>query len=268
MPAIVTSEDALTTTWAGIPIAQLINKATDVSQVFRIPSDFELDLGIKTKTIEGSDALGQKTEIARYVDENKPQFMLKVGGCNLRLLGLQTNREIISITGSTEIIGFRKQALVSPTPPVPLNGYGNEIAIDAVAASASAILGGGLTVGLTQQPFATFVPATLLSFAVGANGTFKFSNDLVSSRAFINLRIPAIIDVQSYSENQSGLMEARVTMRKSSGGVTLCHVPTIAINPEGAKISASMTETDIKGSVIITGCQGYTLKDYANSLTC
>jgi hypothetical protein len=268
MPAIVTSEDAITSTWAGIAYAQLINKATDVSQVFRTPSDFELDLGIKTKTIDGSDNLGQKTEIARYVDENKPQFMLKVGGCNLRLLGLQTNTEIVSITGSTEILLFRKQALVSPTPAVPLNGYGNEIVIDAVAASASAVLGGGLTVGLTQQPFATFVPATLLTFAVGANGVFKFSNDLVSSRAFINIRVPAIVDVQSYSENRSGLMEGRVTMRRSSGGVTLCHIPTIAINPEGAKISASSQETDIKGSVIVTGCQGFTLKDYANSLTC
>jgi hypothetical protein len=268
MPAIVTSEDAITSTWAGIAYAQLINKATDVSQVFRTPSDFELDLGIKTKTIDGSDNLGQKTEIARYVDENKPQYMLKVGGCNLRLLGLQTNTEIVGITGSSEILLFRKQALVSPTPPIPLNGYGNEIVVDAVAASASAILNGGLTVGLTQQPFATFVPATLLSFAVGANGTFKFSNDLISARAFINIRVPATIDVQSYSENRSGLMESRVVMRRSSGGVTICHVPTLAINPEGAKIGSGMDSTDIKGSVIVTGCQGFTLKDYPSSLTC
>ena len=267
MAAVITSEDALTRTWAGIAVAELIVKATDVSQVFRIPSEFEIDLGIKTKTIDGSNSLGEKVEIARYVDEQKPQFMLKIGGCNLRLLGLQTNREIASVTGSVEILSFRKQALVSPTPPVPLNGYGNEIAIDAVAASASATLGGGLTVGLTQQPFATFVPATLLSFAVGANGTFKFSNDLISSRAFINLRIPATIDIQSLSENQSGLMEARVVMRNSVGGVTMCHVPTIAINPEGAKIGLS-DQTEIKGSVIITGCQGYTLKDYTNALTC
>jgi hypothetical protein len=267
MPAIVTSEDAITKTWAGIPSAMLINKSTDTSQVIRLPSDFEVDLGIKTKTIDGSNSLGEKVEISRYVDEQKPQFMLKVGGCNLRLLGLQTNRDIIAVTGSTEILSFRKQALVSPTPPVPLNGVGNEIAIDAIS-SASAILGAGLTVGLTQQPFATFIPATLLTFACGANGTFKFSNDLVSARAFVNLRVPATIDVQSYSESQSGLMEARVVMRNSDGTVTLCHVPTIAINPEGAKISPNSTETDIKGSVLITGCQGFTLKDYAARLTC
>lgn len=268
MPAVITSEAALTTTWAGIPFAQLINESTGVSEVFRTPSSFELDLGIKTKTIDGSDNLGQKTEIARYVDENKPQFMLKVGGCNLRLLGLQTNREIVAITGSTEVLLFRKQALISPTAPVPLNGYGYEIVVDAVAASASAILGGGLTVGLTQQPFATFVPATLLSFAVGANGVFKFSNDLISSRAFVNIRVPAVIDVQSYSENQSGLMHGRVVLRKSSGGVTLCDIPTIAINAEGAKVSGDSQDTDIKGSVIVTGCQGFTLKDYGSPLTC
>ena len=268
MPAVVTSEDAITKTWAGIPSAQLINKATDVSQVFRLPSNFELDLGIKTKTIDGSNPLGEKVEISRYVDEQKPQFMLKVGGCNTRLLGLQTNRDIIAVTGSIEILTFRKQALVSPTGAIPLGGYGNEILIDAIGSTASATLGAGLTVGLTQQPFATFVPATLLSFAVGANGIFKFSNDLITSRAFINLRVPAIVDVQSYSENQSGLMEARIVMRNSDNTVTLCHVPTVAINAEGAKISADITDTDIKGSVIITGCQGFTLKDYQARLTC
>lgn len=265
--ATVTSESGIARTWAGIASANLKDQATDLSRVFRTPSDFEIDLGIKTKTIDGSNSLAEKVEIERYVDENKPQFMLKIGGANTNLLGLQIGREIVAVTGSTELLNFRKQALVSPTPPVPVGGFGYEIAVDAIA-SGGAKLGGGLSVGLTQQPFATFVPTTLLSFAVGANGVFKFSNDLIAVRAYVNILVTAIVDVQSLSEINIGFIEARVVLRNSDDTVTLCHVPTIRINPEGAKISASAAETDIKGSVIVTGCQGFTLKDYANRLTC
>lgn len=265
--ATVTSEKGIARTWAGVAAASLKDQATDLRRVFRTPRDFELDLGVKTRTTDGSNPLGEKVLIDRFIDETKPEFMLTLSGANTEFFGLQSGREVVKITGSSELLTFRKQALTATTAAVPIGAYGYEILADAVS-TAGAKLGGDLSVELTQQPFATFVPATALTFAVGAAGAFKFSTDLVTARAYIDVVVPATVDVQSLSETNIGFMDAQIVLRNSDDTVTLCHVPTIQVNAEGSKISASADSTVIKASVIITGCQGFTLKDYSNRLSC
>jgi hypothetical protein len=48
----------------------------------------------------------------------------------------------------------------------------------------------GVLTALTRQPFATFVPATLNSFAIGANGALKFSTDLVGKLVGLTISYP------------------------------------------------------------------------------
>jgi hypothetical protein len=265
--ATITSEKGITRRWAGVAVAAFTDLNTDLLRTFRTPTDFEIDAGIKTKTTEGSNNLGEKSLLDRYVDSVMPELTLTIAGSSTEIFGYQIGKEVVKITGSSEILTFRKQALQGQTLPVPIGGYGYDIAIDAVSRG-GARLGGDLSVGLTQQPWATFVPATLLSFAVGANGAFKFSNDLVTSRAYITVRVPAIVDVYSLSENNIGFMSADVVLRSSDDSVSRIFVPTFQINPEGAKIQAASDNTQIKGSIVTSGCVGYTIKDFARALTC
>lgn len=266
--AAITSEKGITRRWAGVAVAAFTDIATDLLRTFRTPTDFEIDAGIKTKTTEGSNNLGEKALLDRYVDSVMPEMTLTVQGCNTELFGYQIGKEVAKITGSTEIITFRKQALTAQTPAVPIGGYGYDIAIDAVGARGGAKLGGGLSVGLTQQPWASFVPATPLTFAIGANGAFKFSNDLVAARAYVTIRVPAIVDIYSLSEINIGFMKADVVLRSSDDSISLINIPTFQINPEGAKIQAASDSTQIKGSIVTSGCVGYTVKDLERVLTC
>lgn len=61
--------------------------------------------------------------------------------------------------------------------PANATGFAGEgMTADTAAAS---VLDKGVSVPLTRQPFATFNPATANSFAQGADGALKFSNDLL-----------------------------------------------------------------------------------------
>lgn len=265
--ATITSEKGITRRWAGVAVAAFTDLNTDLVRTFRTPTDFDIDAGIKTKTTEGSNNLGEKSLLDRYVDSVMPELTLTVAGSSTEIFGYQIGKEVIKVNGSTEILTFRKQAILAQTPAVAIGGYGKDIAIDAVSRG-GARLGGGLSVGLIQQPWASFVPANLLSFAVGADGAFKFSSDLVAARAYVTIRVPAIVDVYSLSEINIGFMYADVILRSSDDSVSRIFVPTFQINPEGAKIQAASDNTQIKGSIVTSGCVGYTIVDMQRALTC
>lgn len=265
--ATITSEKGITRRWAGVAQATFRDLNTDLLRVFRAPTDFELDAGIKTKTTEGSNSLGEKALLDRYVDSVMPEMTLTLAGGNTELFGYQIGKEVVKVTGSTEIVIFGKPIMMAQTPPVPVGGYGYDVVVDAVSRG-SAKIGGGLSVGLIQQPWATFVPATPLSFAVGAQGAFKFSTDLVTGRANARIEVPAVVDVLSLSETDIGFMTARIVLRSSDTSGTNVDIPTFQINPEGAKIQAASDNIQIKGSIITNGCVGYKLRDFERSFTC
>lgn len=82
-------------------------------------------------------------------------------------------RQVGSATYPAQASGFQGFGAVADDPNVV--GYAND---------------GGVLTALTRQPFATFVPATANSFAIGANAALKFSDDLAAAKRSVGVTIP------------------------------------------------------------------------------
>ncbi|MGL5061093.1 MAG: hypothetical protein ACRC62_14060, partial [Microcoleus sp.] len=86
------------------------------------------------------------------------------------------------------------------------HGFG--MLADQAAGSASYIDATGKTVALTRQAFATFAPATVKSYAQGANGAFKFSTDIVTGKFDVTPFVPyAAADTDRLDHDPFGLFE-------------------------------------------------------------
>jgi hypothetical protein len=264
----VTSEEGITREYAGCLALAVRIIATDEIIVFLTPDEVEVDFGLKTKSTNTSNPLGQMSEANRYTIENMPTAMFKIGANNTQNAALAANRGVEKVAASPEKVLIRKQATVGQTPPAPSGGLGFGILEDAVT-NASAHFGGDPSVPLVQQPWATFAPATPLSFAIGANSAIKFSTDLVTERAYVSLISTEIIDIVQMKFNDLGLTEWTIKMRNSDDTITKIFIPTIKINPEGAKVASKSDGIQVKGNISITsGCAGYQIKDFKRKVFC
>jgi hypothetical protein len=264
----VTTEKGITQRIVNVIAVQMIGQETGLIQVLRTPKSISLDTGIKTKTTEGVDPLGRKALVDRTVTDYMPTIDITYDGASLDFFRLSMGRRIEKITGDIIKLPIRRQALKALYPPIAIGGLGYEIVADPVC-TASAKFSGGLSVPLVQQNFATFIPTTILSFAIGAAGTIKFSDDLVNARAIVEMSIQATIDTQSMSERDLDFQAVRAIFRNSDETVTLLDIPTIQINPEGSKFDTGGDSTQVKGSILsLGGCEPFTIKTLSSRLTC
>jgi hypothetical protein len=264
----VTTEKGITQRIVNVIAVQMIGQETGLIQVLRTPKSMSLDTGIKTKTTEGVDPLGRKALVDRTTTDYMPTIDIVYDGTSLDFFRLSMGRRIDKITGDIIKLPIRRQALKSLYPAIAAGGLGYEIIADPVVV-ASAKFSGGLSVPLAQQPFATFAAATILSFAIGAAGAIKFSDDLVAARAIVEMSIQATIDTSSMSERDLDFQQVRAIFRNSDETITLIDIPTVQINPEGAKFDSGSDSTTIKGSILsLGGCEPFTIKTASNRLTC
>ncbi len=268
MPGIVTSEDGFTRQFAGVLGVCVRVLATNEIFKFLTPDKAEVDFGLKTKAIMTSNPLGHKSEANRYLDENMPTAMFKIPSANTKTVALAANRGVQKVAASSEAIVIQKQATQSLFAAAPVGGLGNAIIVDA-ATNAAAALNGDPSVPLVQQPWASFAPAIPLSFAIGAGGAIKFSDDLVLDRAYVSLKSIENIDITQMLFTSLGLTEWLMLFRNSDDTITKIQIPTISINPEGAKAASDADGVEVKGNIAVTsGCAGYSIKDLARKTYC
>ena len=266
----VTTESASTRQFVNVLGVQLTSIDTGLTQIIRTPNNFTIDFGFKSTKITGVNGLGQKCNLSTTVNEATGMVEITVGKSDVRILALAMGRFVQANTADNIILPFRRKALLASTPAIPAGGLGFEITADPVGLTGTAKLLDGVEQLLTQQPFATFIPATPLSFAVGAAGAIKFSNDLVAARADTELQIPCTVDTRSISEQSLGLMSLRALMRNSDDSVSLIHIPYLEIDPEGTKLDPGAENTTIKAPIFPLGgyCDGWKILDVSRRLTC
>lgn len=266
----ITTESASTRQFVNVLGVQLTSIDTGITQIVRTPNNFTLDFGFKSSKITGVNGLGQKCNLSNTVTEAMGMVEITVGKQDVRILALAMGRFVQVNTGDNIVLPFRRKALLASNPAIPAGGLGFDIVADPVGLSGTAKLLDGIEVQLTQQPFATFAPATPFSFAVGAAGAIKFSTDLVTARADVEMQVPYTVDTRSISEQSLGLMSLRALMRNSDDSVSMLHIPYLEIDPEGTKLDPGAENTVIKAPIFPLGgyCDGWRIFDVSRRLTC
>lgn len=265
----ITTESASTRQFINTLGVQITSIDTGLTQVLRTPSNITIDFGFKTKTIEGVNGLGQKVLTGRTVSESMGMVEITFGKSNMDIIALMMNRQVEAKVADNIILPFRRKALLASVPGVPSGSLGFDITADPAGLSGTAKLGNDIPVALVQQPFATFVPATPLSFAIGAAGATKWSTDLIAARADTEIQIPYTVDTKRIGEQSIGLVSIRALIATSDESVSMLIIDYAGIDPEGTKFDPSAENSTLKASIFpLGGCDGWRIIEMARRLVC
>lgn len=201
---------------------------------FPSPQGFTVNTGITMRQQEGRNALARNVRTGAYATGEMPELVISYNYMNAELIAFSMGNELISGSFSSyypKLVSVTAAAIPGDaTVGSILNG------ISADVAASAAYKKDGVSVALTRQPYATFTgasPANDDSFAIGANGALKFSDNLVSERAVVALKIPKTMTGVSISEVLVGQLEIHAALVDTLNQITIFEAPNASVNMEG-----------------------------------
>jgi hypothetical protein len=176
-----------------------------------IPGDFSggtLNQGIQERITNKINDLGEQLFGEAESSQRQGAFVLQYGKMNKEVMALLFGHPL-ETEATTEAFYHSTFKAVAAKAAVTAGQHGHGMVADVAAGSASYIDQNGRTVALTRQPaFATFTPATPLSYTQGANAAFKFSDDLVAAGYDVTPFVPyPVIDADRLDHDPFGLFE-------------------------------------------------------------
>lgn len=150
-----------------------------------LPSPIETvwSQGIEEQIINETDDFGEIYVDSAVSTGRDPAVTLTYGALTKEIMALKTGFKLVN-QADTGLFIKSLQVKTQSLAPVITGQDGFGMVADIASAS---VLIKGLSIPLTRQSFASFIPETVNTFAQGASGAFKFSNDLVASRAWVTV---------------------------------------------------------------------------------
>jgi len=152
------------------------------------PSSGTYNDGVTTQMIMERNDEGVNVPVELRDTERQPTFQFGVGRLTPEMIAVKLARQLTS--GASSGLFIFNRLVKSGTLPAVLTGQQGFAAVADDANVVGSVYDKGTFKALTRQPFATFVPATANSYAVGLNSALKFSDDLVGKRTLILIPYP------------------------------------------------------------------------------
>jgi hypothetical protein len=231
---------ALNKSYKGVSQISLTRLDDNVTFAFPSPETFSISSNIEEKIQMTRNEFGEKVRGGTFKMGEMPELSISYGYVQPEMIAFRLGQRLAEGTVDTEI---PRQVIAADSIPADATGglyFG--IAADPATAIASIIVD-SISVPLTRQPFATFAPATPLSYAVGANGALLFSTDLVAAKESVTLVLPITgATVASISDLLVGPLAIKAKLVDSTNGVTLISIPNATVNLSGANFSFGSDE--------------------------
>ena len=226
----------LNTTFKGLADLKFLRHSDDVLMHWPTPQNFVLQDTKEQRIQMSRNNFGERTRVRTYTVSQESTLSVAYSHMQPELLAFRFGRYFEQ---NTKDLFYIQTYTVTKTSydPVTTGFYGFGITADADAKAS--IKEGHLSVELTQQPFATFVPTTLKSFAVGANGAVKFSNDLLAARETVSLLVPYSISALGIGDELVGDHSVRAKLVDTNNEIVLFYAPNVTPNLDGAALDPS-----------------------------
>lgn len=133
------------------------------------------------------------------------------------------------------------------------------VALDEI--SSGSVMRNHISVPLTQQSFASFNPATNDSFAVGAQGAFRFSENLL--RSSVSLNVPTTLpQVTNLVEGNVPQYSVEATFVTSQDELVHVSIPRVALSVENTGLQPFESPRDQTFKIIrVAGqCSSYSIR--------
>lgn len=186
----------------------------------------------------GSNGILQTVDVQKISED--PQFTMTIPAITPEILSMRYGRKLETAATVNRFVSASNYSITGNTVPAANTGeLGYAIAADPVGATASYLSGDNNKESqpLTFSTFATFDPvAESLSFAVGANGAMKFSNDLIGK--IVAYKIPATYsNITVMGEGKFDRFSANLTVVENNGQVVNFYMPEAVIRPAAGDIT-------------------------------
>lgn len=153
--------------------------------VLPTPTNVTWAQGIEEQIIQQTTDFGDLYTADSVVTGRDPAVTPTYGSLTKELLALKTGFKL-ETQADTGIYLKTIEVRTASYAAVAIGRDGNGMIADQATTTAS-VLRNGISVPLTRQPFATFAGATVDSFAQGADGALKFSDDIVAARGWVTI---------------------------------------------------------------------------------
>lgn len=181
--------DFLNKAQKGLVEVALIDVSVTPNVILALPqaSGGVYQTGSENSEIEEISCSGVRVRGKVFEGVSKPAFQLDYSAKTPELIGLKLNRRFAPPASTTQYVVRNKFRVPSTgtVAAVASGTFGFGISADPVGAIGSYMNEYGVTAALTYDAFADDITASPTTFAIGANGALKFSNDLKNGQVSI-----------------------------------------------------------------------------------
>lgn len=264
-----TQRQAVTFQYVANTLVVLTDLTNGTNYNWKTPTNITINPNRQTRKTNRRNALGESITDDIINQGSDPVATLTYSGFNFEMLSFAMGKQVES--GIYDVsVPFQIQAKTATYPAATTGQVGFGVVADAVTiGSKTDVTGAKKSVPLTQQPFATFVPATDDTFAVGANRELKFSDNLVEDGTFVTLSISRSITGNSMGDplNPHSLSGLVVGTDKR---VMIIYIPEVIVDPSQGQFDPSSEQLQIPLQIIqpMDWCDPYKLIDTAETVYC
>lgn len=264
--AITTSVSGLNAVYKGISTLKLYDTTNGVLYNWSPPVSASLETNIETRDITSRDKTGIMSRVNVVPTAAMPMLNLSYSSWKAP--------KFITSTGYQEGLGTFAMDYVNDFK-VPVGGviagvangfYGYEITEDAVGYASYADTGSSLPI--TQVNYGTFNAAVDDTFAVGANGEFKFSTNLEG--AYVSVRAAVNVAGVGYGSTLTGEFEIDYTVVDFENRITYVKIYNAVIDVTGKAYNPESETLDINFKLLTGGseCLAYKIVDTDGLVKC
>lgn len=221
-------------TYVGMSSLLMKRKSDGVVLTWPVPNNFVLNTNIEQKIQMGRNAQGRAVRTGTYVTSETPEISINYSYIQPEMISFNTGNQMASGTF---------ESYIPKSLEVTRGSYAGDSAgfiLEGVVADdprvAASITKGDLSVALTRQPFASFDPATVESYALGVDGAMLFSDDLVSEKAVVSILVPHSVSGIRLSDVLVGPHELYATLIDTRNKVSIFEALNVTPNISGKSI--------------------------------
>ena len=221
-------------TYVGVAYLSIERVSDGLVYAFPAPQGFTVNTGASMRQQEGRNSLARSVRTGAYVTGEMPELTISYNYMSAELIAFSMGNELISGTFDS----YYPKLIEVTQADIPGDTVIGNI-LNGLSADVSAIAAykkDGISISLTRQPYATFdgtSPTNNDSFAIGADGALKFSNNLVTGREVVAMKIPKSMTGVSISEVLVGQLEIQAALVDTLNQITIFEATNASVNMEG-----------------------------------
>ncbi len=224
-------------TYVGISSLLMKRKTDGVVLTWPVPNTFVLNTNIEQRVQESRNAQGRRVRSGSYVAGETPDLTVSYSYIQPEMISFNTGNEQASGTFGTFVPRLLEVDRAEYAGDAA--GFLFEGVTEDDANSSASVTRDGISTALTRQPYASFdgaSPANDDSFALGADGALKFSDNLVTAGDVVAVLIPHSVTGIRLSDVLVGPHELYATLVDTRNKVSIFEATNVTPNLEGRSI--------------------------------